>query len=488
MIKIERDKEASSASNLISETWSVEIPANSILSICGSSGSGKSEFCLLLAGLGENADAADGISLDGTPLIKLSARERADRIAFVPSDPSLMFSGIRTTLGGEMDLAWRMIGQPLKIQSNFLADVINAFRLQALLARDPFTLSGGEAARAALAIALLKKPQLLILDQMMEQLDTYSKSECRSAINSLLPYESVIIETASRASDLSVSAGLTEISFHCLGFPKLHGSAWKSAVSQRGRSDILTTAEPENQIFEFDRTIPTTAQLESPSDPLLRLEGLRFQYPNSGFKIGPLDIFAESGERIAIVGKNGVGKTTLLKCLALLEKPQFERLEVKGSDGRAVVVPDDKHLHEWAQTALYCFQRPEDQLYLGTVREELIDTARRFKIQGGEERALKLAGDFRLTEMLDRSPFDLSRGHRRLLPIISALAIAPPLLLLDEPTVGLDDDQVLILTSLLSTIVPKSLVFLVSHDANFLDRVSNRFIAITSHSNSTEIL
>ena len=478
MTEIERDKKASSASSLVSETKPVEIPPSSILSICGSSGSGKSEFCLLLAGLGGNTAAADGIFLDGTPLNKLSARERADKIAFVPSDPLLMFSGIRTTLGGELDLAWRMIGQSLDIQSNFLADVINAFRLQDLLARDPFTLSGGEAARAALAIALLKKPQLLILDQMMDQLDTYSKSECRSAINSLLPHESAIIETASRVSDLAISAGLTEISFHCLGFPKLHGSVWKSALSQRGRSDVLTTAEPENQIFGFERAIPKTAQLEPPSVPLLRLQGLRFQYPDSGFKIGPLDIFAESGERIAIVGKNGVGKTTLLKCLALLEKPQFEKLEVNGRDGRAVVVPGDKHLHEWAQTALYCFQRPEDQLYLGSVFEELTATARRFQVAGSEERALKFADNFGLTGMLNRSPFDLSRGHRRLLPIINALAIAPPLLLLDEPTVGLDDDQVRILTDLLLTATSQSVVFMISHDRDFVNRSANRAIKL----------
>lgn len=470
MIKIERLKDVNDGSNPVSETWSVEIPPNSILSICGSSGSGKSEFCLLLAGLGENEAASEGVFLDGVPLNRLTSRERAAKIAFVPSDPLLTFSGIKTTLGGELDLAWRMVGQPLDDRSNFLTKVINAFHLQDLLSRDPFTLSGGEAARAALAISLIKKPQLLILDQMMEQLDLFSKSECRAVINNLLPYDSVIIETASRASDTAESACLTHIQFHYVGFPKLAGSVWNVILSQRGLSDVLQAAKPKKQVFEFERTRPANGHDVSRGFPVLSLENLRFQYPGSGFKIGPIDIYAEAGERIAIVGKNGVGKTTLLKCLALLEKPQFEKFEVLDCDGHPLSLPDDKHIHEWAQTAFYCFQRPEDQLYLGTVREELNETSRRFKIQGGKERALKFADNFGLTEMLDRSPFDLSRGHRRLIPIISALTVAPPLLLLDEPTVGLDDDQVRILTSLICSVVPQSVVFMISHDHDFVNQ------------------
>ncbi len=165
-------------------------------------------------------------------------------------------------------------------------------------------------------------------------------------------------------------------------------------------------------------------------------------YPSSGFSLGPLDLSVDAGERVALVGPNGCGKSTLLKCLALLERPSFSRMEILGADGHAETPPPERLAHLWARHALYCFQRPEDQLYLSTVRQELAESARRLGVSATFDAALAIAQEFGLEAHLDRSPYDLSRSLRRLIPLAAALAVSPPLLLLDEPTVGLDDAQV----------------------------------------------
>ncbi|MBK7659643.1 MAG: ATP-binding cassette domain-containing protein [Betaproteobacteria bacterium] len=93
------------------------------------------------------------------------------------------------------------------------------------------------------------------------------------------------------------------------------------------------------------------------------MERLVHRYPSSGFSLGPIDLQVAAGDRIALVGPNGSGKTTLLKCIALLERPNFARMEIFGANRSSAKPPPEREVHRWAAHALYCFQRPEDQLY-----------------------------------------------------------------------------------------------------------------------------
>ena len=184
-----------------------------------------------------------------------------------------------------------------------------------------------------------------------------------------------------------------------------------------------------------------------------------------------------AGEHVALIGHNGAGKTTLLKCLAMLLLPDYDRLEITTTVNGPIYLPDKRHLHRWARQALYCFQRADDQLYLQTVQAELEATGHRLGRPDAEDRAKGIALRLGLEPLLKRSPFDLPRSYRRLIPIAAALAAAPPLLLLDEPNAGLDEEQIAALVSVLTEYKsPERSIIMISHDSTFTSAVADRLI------------
>ena len=340
-----------------------------------------------------------------------------------------------------------------------LAEIAEAFGLTPLLDRDPFSLSGGEAARASLAMALAKRPQLLVLDQMSDHLDAGSAADIKKQIHAVLPSEAVVVEMLSRAGSVQPFDSVVD-----------QADGWHIRIRPLGEAlNDRAVVRPPAAVAH-----PPVGTAALDSCPLLRVEGLSFRYTCGEFGLGPIELTLHPGERLALVGRNGSGKTTLLKCLALLQRPQFYRFEVVGTDGIAMAPPPERDAHRWARTALYCFQRPEDQLYLSTVREELEDSANRLAGVEGVDRVLELAERLRLDQYLEKSPYDVPRAYRRLIPLAAALAIRPPLLLLDEPTVGLDDEQVSVLCGLLTQEAVHGAIISISHDADFIDATATR--------------
>ena len=433
--------------------------------VTGPSGSGKSAFCLLLAGVLDDAGRETHVRLFGDALDTLSAGERARRIALVPSDPFLSFTGLKRTLAGELEMIQRLVGTASPDDQLFREHVASRLDLADHLDRDPFTLSGGEAVRAALAMALVKRPLLLVLDQMYEQLDPSAMPRIQGRVAELLPATSIVLETRSRGEASHSEALAAEE-------PAAGGRGWRVDIHP-----LDTNAEPLVPPATASAR-PASTLVEARQRPVLQIEGLAHRYAASGFSLGPIGLSIAAGERVALVGPNGGGKSTLLKCLALLERPSFTRMEISGLDGRAAVPPPERQAHRWAAHALYCFQRPEDQLYLASVREELAETARRLGVAATFDTALEIARELGLEPHLDRSPYDLPRSIRRLIPLTGALAVDPPLLLLDEPTVGLDDAQVARLTALLIGRRNTNATIFISHDQAFIAAVATRRLDI----------
>jgi energy-coupling factor transport system ATP-binding protein len=211
---------------------------------------------------------------------------------------------------------------------------------------------------------------------------------------------------------------------------------------------------------------------------LLEIEGLHHSYPRGGFDLGPVDLTLCRGECLALVGPNGSGKTTLLKSIARLLSAPYRRLAVHTLNG-VDEMPNPKELHDWARWVLYCFQNPDDQLFLSTVREEISETPKRL---GRVDSGLidRIIWEFELTPYLDCSPFDLPYPIRRLVSIAGALAAQTPVLLLDEPSAGLDDGQVHVLERAISIFRPADCAtIVVSHDENLVSTVATRCVAIS---------
>lgn len=444
----------------------IAAPARAHIVVTGPSGTGKSALCLLIAGVSDETKLETHVQLFGNSLENISVEERARRIGFVPSDPFLAFTGLKRTLLGELELIQRLVQTASAGGSPFLEHVVAQLDLADCLHRDPFTLSGGEAVRAALAMALVKRPLLLVLDQALEQLDPAALPNIYAIIARLLPAMGLVFETRSRRTHKTSAAQQDA--------PVIYARGWHVDLSS------LSSGETALAYFPAAPLHAKTASdnIECALQPLILIEGLTHSYPSSGFCLGPIDIQLTAGDRIALVGPNGSGKSTLLKCLALLERPKFKRMEIFGANRTVSTPPPARQSHRWATKALYCFQRPEDQLYLSNVREELAETSRRLGVSSTYETAIQFAKMLGLEPYLDRSPYDIPRGFRRLIPIAGALAVAPPLLLLDEPTVGLDDMQVARLIELLNDRRREGATIFISHDQAFIEPVATHLLDI----------
>jgi energy-coupling factor transport system ATP-binding protein len=472
----------------ISGAWTAPYPCiaadpGETISIVGPSASGKTALCLLVCGLAEGIEARGRVTLDGRDVTSLSDSERATLAAYVPTDPSLLFSGIKSTLRGEFELAWQLLSPVSDFSVENIEQAIAVFGLDHLLDRDPFTLSGGESARAAVALALAKRPRVVAIDQGYDNLDRDAVQDIRRAINRLLPESAIVFETFSRnpywLEAVSADAhGADQVS---VASPVTSG-AWR--IHSRSRKSEETTVSPERPHLEMTESAQRTTSRSVTGEGLLKVHGMQFQYPESSFRLGPLDLDIRTGERVALVGPNGVGKTTLLKCLAMLVQPTYRTFRVNNAEGITTSPPAPAQIHHWASTVLYCFQNPDDQIYLATVREEIFETTRRVGVPDTPH-ILAIAEHMGLTPFLDSAPSELPRSYRRLVCITAALAAGTSMLLLDEPSAGLDEAQTRALAdALLKFRPPRSACIMVSHDDEFIAMTANRIMEMSSLLNS----
>jgi len=464
----------------ISGAWSeapqISISPGQSIAIVGPSATGKTQLCLLASGLRGGTKIRGRVLLDGRDMASLSDRERATLAAYVPTDPSLLFSGVKTTLRGEFELAWQMLSPISDFSREDIARAVSIFELDALMDRDPFTLSGGESVRAAMALALAKRPRVVAIDQGYDNLDPHSAQEIRCAIARILPDSAIVLETFSRGPNWFIDPARRE------GSPMSH--RWRLHFRSRS-TDITTIAAGPFHAAGIIDSLKSSAHADG-ADDILTVRGLDFAYPESGFRLGPLDLAIGTGERVALLGPNGVGKTTLLKCLAMLVQPTYRAFGVRMANGDIVSPPEPKQIHSWASAVLLSFQNPDDQIYLPTVRQEIMETARKVG-SSDTARSHAIAEELGLAPFLGTAPSELPRPYRRLVCIAAALAADPPILLLDEPSAGLDEAQIRTLARALTEFRPKrSACIMVSHDQEFVAMTATRVLQMSGRSNGTD--
>ena len=167
---------------------------------------------------------------------------------------------------------------------------------------------------------------------------------------------------------------------------------------------------------------------------MIRLENVSFSYRDQGPSVQDISFHVEKGEFAAIIGTNGAGKTTTVRLIDGLLRPDSGRIMISGADTAVSSVS------ERARRVGFLFQNPDRQICKNTVREEILFGLRTVRGDEGEEalqaRADEILKDFAFTG--DEEPFSLSRGQRQRVALASILAVEPEILILDEPTTGLD--------------------------------------------------
>ena len=198
---------------------------------------------------------------------------------------------------------------------------------------------------------------------------------------------------------------------------------------------------------------------------MIRCEGLVFEYVDGTRALNGLDLAIGPGERVGIVGRNGSGKSTLVRHWNGLLRPTAGQVVVAG------VSIQGRRVAELARTVGLTFQDPDRQLFSRTCRREVAFGARNIGLRGhaledAVEAALDAVG---LSGSAETNPYDLGSSRRRLLALASVLAMGTPVVVLDEPTLGLDGREVARVEALVAGLAADGrTVVAISHDARFV--------------------
>jgi energy-coupling factor transport system ATP-binding protein len=209
----------------------------------------------------------------------------------------------------------------------------------------------------------------------------------------------------------------------------------------------------------------------------LRLEGVVFSYPDGTRALDGIDLVVPAGSSLALVGANGSGKTTLAWHLNGLLRPTTGRVLIDGSEtaGRRVA--------QLARVVGLAFQHPDRQIFSTSVRDEVEFGPRHMGVDGSESFARVRAAVERvgLGEDLGAHPGDLGETRRKLLTLASVLAMSTPVLVLDEPTTGLDARGVERIESIVHELVADGrTVIAISHDMRFVAETFERVVVLDS--------
>jgi cobalt transport protein ATP-binding subunit len=438
--------------------------AGEMIGVMGASGAGKSTLAKCLNRIVpefEDGDFRGAISIAGESLEHLRVCEVAPKVGMVFQDfESQLFS---TNVAHEVAFAMEQVGMDHAEMDRRILPALEAVGLRGFEHRDPMSLSGGEKQRLAIASVLALRPSVIVLDEPTTDLDPEGRAEVFALIRKLreqglslivIEHESEELRAADRivvlregeiAADgppsevFARTALLTECgvrppglghALELLGIdaqPKSVEEAYEVIV-RAYPSVVASTVRPS--VIED----PKAAGVTTVSPSFIEIENLSYSYAGGPRVLDSINLKVEAGEFLAIVGQNGSGKTTLAKHVVGLLQPATGRITIDGKD-RARMRPA-----ETAREVAYVFQNPDHQIFAATVDEEVAFGPRNFGLPADEIRrrcdeALEAVG---LQNERQSDPFLLSKGERQRLAVASVLVLRPRMLILDEPTTGLD--------------------------------------------------
>jgi energy-coupling factor transport system ATP-binding protein len=323
--------------------------------------------------------------------------------------------------------------------------------------RDTASLSGGEKQRLAIAAVLAMGPRLVVLDEPTTDLDPVGKREVLAVAMGLARagHTVVLVE-----HDLEAITGADRVHVLVEGRVVAEGepigtlgrAADLAALGVRPPElativtglglpcealDVERVARQLAPVLAWDddrvRAITRDAADDLAGDAAVRLEGVRFGYGARPVLDG-VDLTIRRGEITAILGRNGSGKTTLVKLINGLLRPAAGRVLLGGDDTAAMGVS------AIGRRVGFVFQNPDHQLFRATVREEVAFGLTHAGVPEAEHgaRIAEALAAVRLTGAEDRDPFILGKGERQRVAVASVLACRPEVIVLDEPTTGLD--------------------------------------------------
>ena len=501
---------------------SLRIPVGQRVLLLGASGIGKSTILEGVAGLlGDHApqsgqdqveDDEGGVTqgqvlIDGNPAV--SSR---GRVGLVLQDPDAQ--AIFQRLGDNVAFGPENMGLPRdEIWPRVRQAMAEVGLADLQLTRSTMHLSGGQMQRLALAGALAMQPGLLLLDEPTANLDPVGVEQIVDAVRKVLDRQgSTMVLVEHRAGPWMDMIDRVIV----LGLGEVEGGVGGSGAESYRKTVIMADGSPQ-EVFtdsELDLAslgiwVPEVYRSARDSLPELGQDRIRSGQSGPGQDGHPvllaardlavgrqgkavaehIDLEFRAGQVTALVGVNGAGKSTLAMTLAGLLEPVAgsvlarNRL-LRGPQGQT---PVESEPIRWTSSQLaariaYVFQNPEHQFARGTVLDEvkLAPIRTGMSEDQAQTRALELLGRFRLRQYARANPYTLSGGEKRRLTVASALAAAPQVLILDEPTFGQDRNTWVSMARLIADLRDQgACIILVTHDRELVQALDARLVEMT---------
>ena len=464
--------------------WRIE--AGEFVVVAGPSGSGKSTMLRCLNGLVPHFSGgrfAGRATVDEFDTREFGPRVLSRSVGFVFQEPEAQ--SVAAIVENELVFGMEQFGVPRATMRVRVEETLDLLGIAGLRRREVTTLSGGERQRVAIAAALTRHPRVLVLDEPTSQLDPSGAEDVIAALKRLNEDLGVTIVVAEHRLErvLGEADRLRALD----GDGRMNDGAPRDVVD-RMRPELLPPMIRLARRLDWN-PIPLTIKAGRaaraldprspilPSNPLVRanapvlsVRGLTTRY-SARTVLNRLDLEVGSGELVALMGRNGSGKTTLLRSIIGFQAPASGAVRLVGKD---ITNVDPAEL---AQRAGYLPQRPTSLLFSATVREEL-----EFTLKHRNGAGLKiddLLGELDLTHLVDRHPRDLSAGEQERTALAAILAGNPPLLLLDEPTRGMDALRKRSLARLLMRLAERgTAIVMATHDVELVAAAASRVVLL----------
>jgi energy-coupling factor transport system ATP-binding protein len=442
----------------------LHIPAGQFVAVIGPSQAGKSTFCLAINGL-----IPQSVPGKLTGEVRIGGRStRTTPMKEMFTSAAIVFQDFESQLfatSAALDVAFgpENLGLPHDQIVERVTRYLGLVGLEGFERREPSSLSGGQKQRLALASALALESSVLILDEPTTDLDPVGKRSVLAVAEHLrtsgehtiicVEHEIEELVSADRVVlladggvvldgtptevfgqvDLMRQHGVMPIGacdlFAALGVPATALSVDDAVAELTGRGYRVDAAAYQKLVRRDDE------RCDRYGDVLIEAEHVGFSYDDDGPKVvDDVNLQIRAGEFVAILGQNGSGKTTLAKQLNGLLRYTEGSIRVRGEEAR------EAGIHRLSRTIGYVFQDPDSQIFADDVFTEVAFGPRNHGFSD-EEVQRSVAAALEAVGMAGREkddPFSLTKGERQRVAVASVLATRPEVLILDEPTTGLD--------------------------------------------------
>ena len=415
--------------------------------LCGESGCGKTTITRLINGLIPHyyeGKMNGEVWVNGAKVSEQPLYDTAKTVGSVFQNPRSQFFNVDTT--SEITFGCENLGQPEQSIRERLEKTVRDFRLEKLMGRNIFHLSGGEKQKIACAGVSIMEPDVLVMDEPSSNLDASSILDLRATLAFWKSQGKTIIVSEHR---LYYLRGLADRFIYIAAgkVKKDYSAAEFECLTEQQRINLgLRT-------FFLDELLPPKAL--PPAREQMELHNFRFAYKNEPETLHIRECEIPANRIVGIIGNNGAGKSTFSRCFCGLEKRCGEVIW----NGRTYR-PKDR-----LNTCYMVMQEVNHQLFTETVLDEVLISME----EENQEQAEEILAKLDLTGVGDRHPMSLSGGQKQRVAIASAIASKRSILFFDEPTSGLDYKHMKEVANVLRQVRDTGItVYVITHDLELI--------------------